>query len=166
VTEEPAPVEAPNAAPDAAAVPKQGRLRSIIVIAVIVAFLGIVLFLVRNNVSADDLKVGDCFTLPNGTTVETVEKHPCTETHNAEVIYAGEYTGESYPIAISLDSFIEDNCIPAFESYVGRGYDTDPELSIGYFHPTQDGWDSGDKTITCYIAQPDESEMTESLKAS
>jgi hypothetical protein len=144
---------------------KPGRGRAIVVIGVIVAFLAIVLFLVRNNVSADDLAVGDCFNIPDGVTVETVEKHSCNESHNAEVIFVGDYAGDTYPISLSLDSFIEDSCVPAFETYVGRAIDSEPELSLGYFHPTRDGWDSGDRTISCYISQPDESPMTESLKA-
>jgi Septum formation len=171
----PDPAETPDA-PDAfqpspepqgsgAAAATQGRGRTIIIIGVIVAFLAIVLFLVRNNVSADDLAVGDCFNIPDGVTVQTVEKHPCNESHNAEVIFVGDYTGDTYPISLSLDSFIEDSCIPAFETYVGRSIGTEPELSLGYFHPTREGWDNGDRTISCYISQPDESPMTESLKA-
>lgn len=145
---------------------KPGGRRAIIIVGVLVAFIAIVLFVVRNNVAADDLKVGDCFNVPNGTTIQTVERHPCTETHTAEVIFVGDYTGTSYPISLSLDSFVEDSCVPAFETYVGRGVDSDPELSIGYFYPSRDGWDSGDRTITCYITQPDESPMTDSLQGS
>lgn len=159
-------VEPPSGGPPSSpAAAKSGRLRPVIIIGVIVAFLAIVLFVVRNNVAADDLKVGDCFNSPNGTTVKTVEKHPCTESHNAEVIFVGQYTdGSTYPISLSLDRFIESACAPAFESYVGRVVDSEPALSIGYFHPTRDGWDGGDRTITCYVAQPDESPMTKSLK--
>ncbi|HEX5014806.1 MAG TPA: septum formation family protein [Candidatus Limnocylindrales bacterium] len=155
----------PPVAPQPPAPPaKAGRGRTILVIGAIVVFLGVVLFLVRNNVNADDLKVGDCFNIPNGTTISTVEKQPCTETHNAEVIFIGEYTGDSYPISLSLDSYLQDNCIPAFETYVGRPIDSEPELALAYFYPTRDGWDGGDRTITCYISQPDEGPMTESLK--
>jgi hypothetical protein len=162
-----APFEpSPEPTGSSAAPAKPGRGRTIVVIGVIVAFLAIVLFVVRNNVSADDLKVGECFTIPDGVTIQTVEKHPCNESHNAEVIFVGEHTGTTYPISLSLDSFIEDNCVPAFETYVGRPIDSDPELTLGYFHPTRDGWDGGDRTISCYIAQPDESQMTESLKGS
>jgi len=165
-TPEAQPPFPPSPAPPGseAAPAKSGRGRTIVVIGVIVAFLAIVLFLVRNNVSADDLAVGDCFNIPDGVTVQTVEKHPCNESHNAEVIFVGDYTGETYPISLSLESFIEDSCVPAFETYVGRAIDTEPELSLGYFHPTREGWDSGDRTISCYISQPDESPMTESLK--
>jgi hypothetical protein len=154
--------EPPGSSPAPA---KPGRGRTIVVIGVIVVFLAVVLFVVRNNAAVDDLAVGDCFNIPDGVTISTVEKHPCTEGHNAEVVFVGEYTGDTYPISLSLDSFVEDNCVPAFESYVGRAIDSEPELSLGYFHPTRDGWDSGDKTISCYISQPDNSPMTESLKA-
>lgn len=154
----------PYAAPPAAAPAKRGGKGAIIIVGVLIAFIAIVLFIVRNNVAADDLAVGDCFNIPNGTSIQTVEKHPCNESHNAEVIFVGEYTGDSYPISLSLDSYIDDSCVPAYESYVGRSIDAEPELSLGYFYPSRDGWDSGDKTITCYISQPDESPMTESLK--
>jgi Septum formation len=157
------PVQADQ--PAAAAPAKGGRWRAILIIGGIVVFLGVVLFATRNNADADDLKVGDCINLPNGTTFKTVEKHPCTESHIAEVIYVGEYSGSTFPISLSLDSYIEDQCVPAYETYVGRAIDSDPELSVGYFHPTRDAWDGGERTITCYVTQPDESPMTESLKA-
>jgi hypothetical protein len=169
MTEEPgtsgAVLPAAPADPAVATPAKQpGRLRPVIIVVAIVAFLAIVLFAVRNNVAADDLKVGDCFNVPNGTTVQTVETRPCTEGHNAEVIFVGDYDGATYPISLSLDSFVEDSCVPAFASYVGRAIDSEPELSVGYFHPTREGWDGGDRSITCYISQPDEAQMTESLR--
>ena len=144
---------------------KPGRRRNFLVGGVIVVFLAIVLFAVRNNVQADDLKVGDCFNIPDGTSFQTVEKLPCTDSHTGEVIFVGEYTGDTYPISLSLDSYLNEHCVTAFETYVGRAVDSAPELSIGYVHPTHDGWDNGDKTITCYLSQPDQSPMTESLKA-
>jgi hypothetical protein len=162
--DEPSAEAPPAAAPPPAAPAKAGRGRTIVVIGGIVVFLAVVLFIVRNNVSADDLKVGDCFNTPNGDSISTVEKQPCTDSHNAEVIFVGEYTGDTYPISLSLNSFLEDSCLPAFESYVGRAVDSEPELAIAYFYPTRDGWDGGDRTITCYVTQPDESPMTESLK--
>ena len=155
------PAEPPSSPAPAA---QGGKWRPIVIIGAIVVFLAVVLFAVRNNVSADDLAVGDCFNIPNGTSIQTVEKAPCTESHNGEVFFVGEYTGDSYPISLSLDSYIDEECVPAFEAYVGRAVDSEPELSIGYFYPSRDGWDGGDKTITCYVAQPDESPMTESLK--
>ena len=155
----------PDVAPEAAQPTKPSRRPAIIIVGVIVVFLAVVLFAVRNNASADELKVGDCLNLPNGSTFQTVEKQACAESHTAEVIFVGEYTGTTYPISLSLDSYIEEQCVPAFEAYVGRAIDSEPELSLGYFHPSHDGWDGGERTITCYLTQPDESPMTESVKA-
>jgi hypothetical protein len=152
------------AAPAAVPAKKPSRVRTIIVFAVILGIIGVVLYLARNNVSGDSLKVGDCFTLPEAGTFKTVEKASCTETHNAEVVYVGEYSGDTYPIAITLDNYIDDQCVPAWEAYVGRPIDSDPPLSLGYITPTRSGWDGGDRTITCYAMQPDNSPMTQSLK--
>jgi hypothetical protein len=143
---------------------KGGRLRALIVIGVIVAILAVILYLVRNNVQANDLKVGDCFVIPTETTVKTVETHPCTESHNAEVVFVGEYSGDTYPISISLESYVSDNCVPASAAYVGRSLDDEPALYIGYFAPTRDSWDNGDRSITCYAAREDEAMTTESLR--
>lgn len=153
----PAPVAGPA---------RSGGRRAIFIVGGIIAFLAIVLFVVRNNVAANDLRVGDCFTIPDGTTVATVERLACTQTHNAEVIFVGEYTGASFPISLSLNSYVEEQCVPAFETYVGRPIDAAAELSLAYLHPTRDSWDGGDRTITCYISRADESPLTESLRSS
>jgi hypothetical protein len=162
---QPPAVEPPGAppAPADAAAGKGGRLRTFVVVGVIVAFLAIVLYVVRNNVDAGDLAVGDCFNVPTGEEFSTVEKLACTESHTAEVIFVGEYDGEAYPISLSLGSFAEENCDPAFEMYAGRPFDTE-ELSMGSLYPTRDAWSSGDRTITCYVSLPDGGPMTESVK--
>lgn len=141
-----------------------GSKRPVIILVAIAIFIGVVLFAVRDNRAADDLKVGDCFNVPNGTTVQTVETKPCNESHTGEVIFVGDYDGDTYPISLSLDRYIQDSCVPAYESYLGRAFDSEPEMTVGYFHPTREGWDGGDRTVTCYVSQLDESPMTESLK--
>jgi hypothetical protein len=166
VAPEAAPAPAPPASQDATPARQAGGRRPVLIIGAIVVFLAVVLFAVRNNVSADDLEVGTCFNIPDGTTVQTVERQPCTESHNGEVFFVGDYDGTSFPIALSLDSYIDANCVPAFESYIGTDIDAATDLAIGYFHPSRDGWDNGERTITCYVARSDESSMTESLKGS
>jgi len=150
-----APVQAPAR--------QGGRRPAIILVALIVGFLAIVLYIVRNSVSAGDLKVGDCFDVPAATTLKTVDHHPCTEPHTGEVILVAEYDGDSYPISLSLDRFLEDNCVPAFATYVGREIDATPDLTIGYFYPSRDGWDEGDRTITCYVTRMDEGPTSQSV---
>ena len=158
----PSPVSPVGPTPPAAK--KPGGRGAQIIVGLLVVFLAVVLFVVRNNVAAGDLKVGDCFDIPNGTTVRTVQSRPCAESHHAEVIFVGEYDGATYPISLSLDSYVKATCLPAFESYVGRGIDTEPKLAVGFFHPSRDSWDRGDRTITCYAGLPDDSPTTGSLR--
>jgi hypothetical protein len=142
------------------------RLRTFLVFGVIAVFLGVVLYVVRNNVSADDLAIGQCFNVPDRSEdISTVEKFECTEAHDAEVFHIAEMTGDSYPITLAFRNFVDESCIPAFATYVGRTYEDAEELDVGFFYPNGDGWDSGDRTVTCYIVRVDEAPMTQSVKA-
>jgi hypothetical protein len=164
-TEPPAPYSPPPPPADAGG--KPNRLVPVIIVGVIVGFLAIVLFLVKDNASAADLKVGDCFDVPTSTSVSTVTHHPCTEPHGAEVIHVAEYSGSmTIPITFTLDGFVETACVPVFKTYVGDDLDNVSDLTISYFYPSNDGWSSGDRTITCYVSPTDESQMTESVKGS
>jgi hypothetical protein len=143
-------------------------MRAVLVIGAIAAFLAIVLYAVKDNTAADDLKAGDCFDLPTASSVSTVTHHPCTEAHTAEVFHVVEFTGSDmdFPVSFVLSRFVNENCAPAFETYVGTDIDSNADFAVGYFYPDSDGWSNGDRTITCYITRADEGPMTESVKAS
>ena len=160
--EPPAPTDPPPAPPA-----KPGKLRTYISVGVLALILVGVLWAVRNNQSADDLAVGTCFDVPTTTEVSTVEKHECTEAHDAEVIYTGEYTGgDTYPLAISVTDYLSTTCAPAFETYVGESYDTNTTLDMGYFKPSLDSWNQGDRTFTCYVHDVNDAKLTNSVKTS
>jgi hypothetical protein len=144
------------------------RRAGLIAVAILVVPLALILWAVKDNVAADDLKVGDCFNVPTATTVKTIEHHPCTESHTAEVFHVAKYTDSAttYPISLRFDSFANDACTPVFETYVGADIDSRTDLSVGYFFPTSDGWAGGDRAITCYVAKADKAPMTSSLKGS
>lgn len=153
--------------PDAERENKQpNRLRVAIPLLVIGGFLAFVLWAVRDNQSADDLGAGTCFDIPTSIEVQTVTKHACTEPHDAEVFHNAEFTDGSstYPISMTFDGFVDDVCVPAFEAYVGEHFDKNEELTIGYFFPTRDGWDGGDRTVTCYVSRVDESKLSQSVQ--
>jgi putative regulator of septum formation len=167
-TPPPPPLDAAAPPPPAPPPAKQpSKLRTYISVGVLVAILAVVLYAVRNNTSADDLTVGTCFDRPtSGQDFSTVEKHECTEAHDAEVVFIAEYTGggDTLPIKLTLDSFISDSCVPAIERYTGRTADAIDDLGLGYISPNDDGWKSGDRTITCYVYNLDESKLTKSVK--
>lgn len=166
---EPPPGWTPPAgnAPPTTPAGRSDKLRLFLILGGIVAFLAIVLWVVRDNQSAGDLAVGQCFDVPSGgTDVSTVTRHECTEAHDAEVFHVAEYTGDTYPISLSLDSFIDDTCVPVFATYVGENFASSEDLTIGYFYPNRDGWDGGDRTVTCYVVRVDEAKLTQSVMGS
>ena len=120
--------------------------------------------------NATDLAVGDCFDAPTTVdeTVEDVPHHPCTDSHTAEVFYVADYTGaDAYPGVEAFDAFTEANCPPAFQTYTGLDFYSDQatDYDIGLLYPLAEGWDRGDKEITCYLVRFDGGVLTKSLKA-
>ncbi|HET8786428.1 MAG TPA: septum formation family protein [Candidatus Limnocylindrales bacterium] len=176
----PPPIQPPEMAappPPAMAVPpppappvkvdKPNPLRIIIILAVIGGFLAFVLWSVRDQQSAGDLAVGTCFDEPAGTEdISTVTKHACTEPHDAEVFHVAEYTGDTYPIDLSMENFVDDVCLPVFETYVGASFNEAQDLNVGWFYPNRNGWDDGDRTVTCYAVRVDAAKMNQSVKGS
>ena len=162
----PPPAVALPAAEPPAPAKQPGKWRVAIPLVIIGGFLAFVLWSVRDNQSADDLANGTCFDVPTETTVSTVTKRACTEAHDAEVFHNVEYTSDSttYPISLTMDRFVTDTCGPVFETYVGETFE-DSDLTIGYFYPSFDGWDDGDRTVTCYARPMDGSKLSQSVKA-
>ena len=160
----PAPPAAPPAAPAAANPPS--KMRTYITFGVIAVIVAVLAFFVSQNQSAGDLAVGQCFDEPaNATGITTVVKHACTEAHDAEVFHVVEYTeGDAFPISLSVDSFIDDTCVPAFETYVGEPFDTATEYDLGYFYPDRESWEDGDRTFTCYVMRVDDAKLTQTVK--
>jgi len=153
--------------------PRAGRLRPIIIAVVIIAVVvGAVVINMVGGKAVTDLQVGDCFDVPTlaseSDTVDTVQHHPCTQSHTGEVFFVGDFTGgtDAYPAVSDFDAFARNTCGPVFQTYVGTDLDSSPDLSIGYFYPLEDGWSSGQRSVTCYAEQTDESPMTSSVKGS
>ena len=164
----PDPVTAEPAPPPAAAPAKQAsKLRVAIPLVVIAGFLGFVLWSVRDNQSADDLAIGTCFDVPAESSVSTVTRHACTEAHDAEVFHTGTFPeSDSYPITLTVNRVANETCGPVFQTYVGAAVEDTDELDYGVFYPSRDGWDDGDRTLTCYAHRVDDAKLTQSVKGS
>jgi hypothetical protein len=135
----------------------------------IIAVIAIGAFVFRDRLSgnAGELKVGDCFDDPAGVTeVTDVQHHPCTEAHNAEVIHIGDLPGDdaTYASEATIDTFIESNCLTAWQAYTGKSYEEEVVLGLGYYIPSDEGWKEGDRQVICYAAREDGAPMTTSVK--
>jgi hypothetical protein len=111
--------------------------------------------IVRERASGrvDDLAVGDCFVEPAGaSSVKDVQHLPCVGAHDAEVFALVRMDGTTYPTTDGFDAFFNDACLGSvFEGYTGQSFDNARELDAGYFFPTSEGWQRGDRTLTCFL---------------
>jgi Septum formation len=117
---------------------------------------------------ADALRVGDCFEEPAGVdVVDDVQHRPCGESHDSEVVFVGEHPAAkgTAPLSdLAFREWIGANCLPAFASYAGVDLMSQEVLDLGYFVPTNEGWDDGDRTVICYAVRVDGAEMTQSVR--
>jgi len=138
-------------------------------IAIIGAFIvgGIIL---RPFVSgnASELTVGDCFDEPanKAATVEDVQHRPCTDAHDAEVVFVGNYTPKSdtFPTDDAFRTFFQSACTAAFSSYTGIDFMTDQTYDMSAFTPTSDGWSKGDNKVICYAVRLDGTKLSATIK--
>ena len=143
-----------------------GWVVRIAIIAVIA--IGGFIFQDRLSSNAGDLAVGHCFDEPAAVEeVTDVQRHPCNEAHTSEVIFVGDLLGstEVYPSDEELGAYFDANCVPAFNAYTGRDYQSDTELDIGSFIPTEEGWKDGDREMTCYAIRVDGAATSQSVKS-
>jgi hypothetical protein len=113
----------------------------------------------------EELAVGDCFDLADSDAeeVDSATKQECTEPHQYEMFFVGDLPGGSYPSESDVELYVEANCFPAFATYIGLEYDSS-ELLASYFSPSEDGWNDGDHSVQCATRDPNNAELTESLK--
>ena len=181
---EPPGVDAGLAAPEAvpAAAPRRRRIpiRLVAIVAIIGAGLvaGWIINAGRSSTGeivksgdlvVSDLRVGDCFDLKDAAAEihEKVTARPCGEEHEFELFYVGSLPEGPYPTDVdtSFGKFVQDNCGPAFESYVGKAYESS-ELEVFWFYPNGDSWAKGDRAVQCAVYHPRIHRLKESLKGS
>ena len=144
----------------------RGWVIRIVIVAVIAG--GALIFRDRMSSNAGDLKVGDCFDDPNqASEVTDVQHHPCTESHNAEVVFLGKMPGgnNAYPSDSQFEDWVASNCVPAWSSYTGKNAESETVLTLGFYQPTADGWKKSDRDVICFAARRDGDPMTSSVKA-
>jgi hypothetical protein len=101
------------------------------------------------------LSVGDCVTDEAGAEgeVESVTIVDCGQPHELEVFHRHDIEGESLPDATGIDTLVREQCLPAFEQFVGLDLDSSA-LDVHYFSPTSDSWDAGDRELLCLVTDP------------
>jgi len=114
-----------------------------------------------------DLRVGDCFDLkdPAAELIEDVKAVPCEQEHEYEMFLIGSMAAGSYPSDTAFSSFVENECLPAFETYVGLVYE-ESVLDVFWVVPSTDSWNDGDRAVQCAVYHPRIHRLTGSQKGS
>jgi hypothetical protein len=128
----------------------------------------------RVSQNASDLGVGDCFAdpLPPSSqgvideTVEDVQRSPCTEPHTGEVFVVADFPGQdAYPDEQAFEDWVRANCLDqVFQDFTGLTFEAAEDIDVGYFYPKPEGWDDGDREMTCYLAPVDGQPVSASYK--
>jgi hypothetical protein len=78
-------------------------------------------------------------------------------------MHTGTVGSGGYPSDADFGAWLEANCLPAFEDYVGLSYQ-ESTLDVTWFQPTEEGWNDGDHTVQCAVYDPARAELTEAVR--
>ncbi|EFE67405.1 conserved hypothetical protein [Streptomyces viridosporus ATCC 14672] len=104
--------------------------------------------------------VGDPSSLGDG----RVELVPCTTPHHGEVYGSFPLTEQGdFPGRDRITAIARPRCGELFMDYA-----LDPmafgRLQTYYFHPDERGWESGNRTVVCWVARPGDAELDVSVR--
>lgn len=88
---------------------------------------------------------------------------PCTESHAYEVFATTTYDGDgTFPSDSASEAIFFEVCEPEFEPYVGIAWEAS-RFEGSMISPSEESWDSGDRSYICILYDPENDALTESL---
>ncbi len=121
--------------------------------------------------SAPDEMVGDAAAGPcldlviEGSLVVEWNEVPCSGPHDVEQFHTQFLAAGPFPGTDELSDMANDTCYDLFEEYVGEPYVTS-EYYYDWLVPTEAGWATGDRELTCTIVSGDGEPLVGSAKDS
>lgn len=99
--------------------------------------------------SVMEMKVGDCFMVPDGDSVKDLTYVPCDQPHDAEVFSVNQSTATSYS-AFDTGNEWEGTCGQQF-SALNLGTASSDDVDYNAFTPEAEGWAQGDHEFVCFV---------------
>ena len=97
-----------------------------------------------------DLMRGDCVLWPTPDDVPFLPTvTDCGAQHDAEISAVNPLPDAEWPFGEG-DLDLQKDCKDSFPSYVGQQFDVS-EWYVGWQAPTEEDWDSGDRSYRCYV---------------
>lgn len=141
----------------------------------LVVALGVAGLLDDGNTRVENIEAGQCFNTVghslsdyggDGARSTTVDVVPCGDRHDAEayaVFTLDPGLGDAYPGVDRISRIATDKCASYADDYLGDEPMPDT-VDIYYYMPPRDGWDHGDRSVTCFFGGTD-GKVTGSVKS-
>ena len=106
------------------------------------------------SVATSDLRVGDCFNMPEEVLSGTqpagqVDRVNCQLSHNSQVVGIKKLAGASYPGEKQLYDLALQECAREFQKFAGVSY-RDSQWDLYPLSPTETSWkDQKERKLTC-----------------
>ena len=114
------------------------------------------------DVSAFDLRLGDCAAELSVGDARTLRLVPCTQPHEGEVYAVFSLPGDDYPGETDTDRLAKGGCDRRLTDQFGASASYD----YHYLLPTAESWATGDREVTCVARNPDGRQLTGPLRPS
>ena len=136
-------------------IPRGRALGGILVL--VIMGIGFLISVFDGKESIQNTAVGDCLIVGEALEIDLVPVVDCAEPHDAEVLGKVDMAamGLGYVEEDAMFTWLHDECVEFFPSYVGEAYETS-EWYIDMFIPTRDGWNDGDRTGICTVVAVDD----------
>jgi hypothetical protein len=102
-----------------------------------------------------ELHIGDCVQLPDEIEVASVEGVPCAQAHDAQVFSQFQLAGSAYPGDSNAQQQAGEGCYERWSAALGTTYEDDVDRDFTTLYPTPDGWDAGDRSVSCLVVAVD-----------
>ena len=109
----------------------------------------------QDNADVFSLRVGDCVDTDSSMSGEIsgLPMIPCDQSHTDEVYFSYMVESEEFPGEDAIIAEAEQKCVPAFETFIGIGYQ-DSVLEYWPMYPTEGSWSDGDREVLCLAYDP------------
>jgi Domain of unknown function (DUF4190)/Septum formation len=117
------------------------------------------------SVNVFSLPVGTCFDNPSGSlfSINSVTPIACTKPHNAQVFAQFNVKGTSFPGTAAMERRADNGCNARITGHLDQSKITSA-MSLHFIFPRQLAWDSGQRRISCLVADSSR-DLTSSLLA-
>jgi hypothetical protein len=117
------------------------------------------------SVNVFSLPVGTCFDNPSGSlfSINSVTPISCIRAHNAQVFAQFNVKGTSFPGTAAMERRADNGCNARITGHLDQSKITSA-MSLHFIFPRQLAWDSGQRRISCLVADSSR-DLTSSLLA-